>query len=80
LLLDLGVTLVGTDGPGLDSEGGSYPVHRVLLSAGVLLAENLCNLDLLGPGRVRCAFLPLAIDDTDGAPVRAVAWREASTS
>jgi kynurenine formamidase len=81
LLLDLGVTLVGTDGPGLDSEGGSYPIHRLLLGAGVLLAENLCNLDLLGPGRARCVFLPLAVDDTDGAPVRAVAWRlRASTS
>lgn len=76
LLIDLGVALVGTDGPGLDAEGGAYVVHRLLLGAGVLLAENLCNLDLLGAGRVRCAFLPLAVEDTDGAPVRAVAWRQ----
>ena len=75
LLIDLGVALVGTDGAGLDLEGESYPVHRLLLGAGVLLAENLCNLELLGPGRVQCVFLPLALEDTDGAPVRAVAWR-----
>jgi arylformamidase len=75
LLLETGVTLVGTDGPDLDAEGGSYPVHRLLLGAGVLLAENLCNLERLGPGRVQCVFLPLAVEHTDGAPVRAIAWR-----
>jgi arylformamidase len=52
-----------------------YPAHRLLLGRGVLLAERLCNLDRLGPGRVTCAFLPLAVAGTDGAPVRAIAWR-----
>jgi len=73
LLLDGGATLVGTDAPSLDAE--PYPVHRLLLGRGVLLAENLCNLDRLGPGPVMCAFLPLAVLGTDGAPLRAVAWR-----
>jgi arylformamidase len=73
LLLDGGATLVGTDAPSLDAE--PYPVHRLLLGRGVLLAENLCNLDRLGPGPVMCAFLPLAVPGTDGAPLRAVAWR-----
>jgi len=72
-LLDAGVTLVGTDGPSLDTE--PYPVHRLLLGQGVLLAENLAGLERLGPGPVTCAFLPLAVVGTDGAPVRAVAWR-----
>jgi kynurenine formamidase len=80
LLLEKGVTLVGTDGPDLDGpdleeEGASYPVHRLLLGAGVLLAENLCNLERLGAGRVQCVFLPLAAEDTDGAPLRAIAWK-----
>ena len=75
LLVEKGVTLVGTDGPDLDAEGGPYPVHRLLLGAGVLLAENLCNLEKLGSGRVQCIFLPLAVEHTDGAPVRAIAWR-----
>jgi arylformamidase len=73
LLLDAGVSLVGTDAPGLDTE--PYPVHRLLLDHGVLLAENLRGLDRLGPEPVTCAFLPLAAVGTDGAPVRAVAWR-----
>jgi arylformamidase len=73
LLVDAGAILVGTDAPSLDTE--PYPVHRLLLSHGVLLAENLCGFDLLGAGPVTCAFLPLAVADTDGAPVRAIAWR-----
>ncbi len=75
LLLELKVSLVGTDGPGLDEEDGSYPIHRMLLAEGVLLAENLCCLERLGSARVQCVFLPLPIDNTDGAPVRAIAWR-----
>jgi arylformamidase len=73
VLLDAGVSLVGTDAPSLDAE--PYPVHRLLLGHGVLIAENLCGLERLGPGPVTCAFLPLAVSETDGAPVRAVAWR-----
>lgn len=73
LLLDIGAGLVGTDAPSLDAE--PYPVHRLLLGQGVLLAENLCHLDRLGPGPVTCVFLPLAVVGTDGAPLRAVAWR-----
>jgi kynurenine formamidase len=53
----------------------AYAAHRLLLGNGVLLAERLCNLDRLGPGPVNCAFLPLAFVGTDGAPVRAIAWR-----
>ena len=73
VLLECGAGLVGTDAPSLDDH--PYPIHQVLLGEGVLLAENLANLDHLGTGRVMCAFLPLAIPEADGAPVRAVAWR-----
>lgn len=73
LLLDAGVGLVGTDAPSLDAP--PYPVHRLLLSRGVLLAENLTGLEEAGPGPLTCAFLPLRTVGADGAPVRAVAWR-----
>ncbi len=73
LLLESGAGLVGTDAYTLDDE--PYPAHQALLGAGVLLAENLTGLDRPGPGRLMCAFLPLAVIDADGAPVRAVAWR-----
>jgi arylformamidase len=73
VLLNAGAGLVGTDAASLDAE--PYPAHRLLLSQGVLIAENLRGLERLGPGRVTCAFLPLAVIGTDGAPIRAVAWR-----
>lgn len=72
ILLETGPTLVGIDGPSIDAE--PYPVHRLLLGHGVILAENLCGLERLGPGPVNCAFLPLSFPGADGAPVRAVAW------
>ena len=72
-LLESGAGLVGTDAPSIDDE--PYPVHRLLLGNGVLLAESLRGLDRLGPGLVTCAFLPLAVVGTDGAPVRVIAWR-----
>lgn len=73
LLLEAGAGLVGTDGPSLDEE--PYPVHRLLLGHDVLIAENLCGFEQLGPEPVTCAFLPLAIAEADGAPVRAIVWR-----
>jgi len=73
LLLETGAGLVGTDAPSLDV--APYPVHRLLLANDVLIVENLRGLDRLGVGRVTCAFLPLALTGTDGAPIRAVAWR-----
>lgn len=73
LLLPISPSLVGTDAPSLDTD--PYPVHRLFLERGILLAENLCGLERLGSGLVTCAFLPLSVAGTDGAPVRAVAWR-----
>lgn len=85
VLLGAQPRLVGTDGSSLDPpqrgssesffEAEPYAVHKLLLGNGVLLAENLCNLHLLGPNPVTCAFLPLSLVGTDGAPVRAVAWQ-----
>jgi arylformamidase len=73
VLVDLGVGMVGTDAPSLDAE--PYPVHRLLLEHDVLLLEDLCGLELIEPGPLMCACLPLPVVDTDGAPARVVAWR-----
>jgi kynurenine formamidase len=82
LLVDLRVGLVGIDGLSVDdgdepetAGAHAFPIHRLLLSADVLIAECLCNLEALGPGRVSCVFLPAAIENADGAPTRAIAWR-----
>jgi len=73
LLVESGATLVGTDATSLDDP--PFPVHRLLLSHDMLIAENLAGFESVGPGLVTCAFLPLPVVNTDGAPIRAIAWR-----
>ncbi len=56
----------------------SLPNHKRLLGAGILIIENLTNLDNL-PAHIPFIFaaLPLKYGNADGAPVRAVAfWEE----
>jgi arylformamidase len=53
-----------------------WPVHRVLLGAGISIVEGLTNLDGLAGERVRFAGLPLPIPGLTGSPIRAVAWRD----
>jgi len=69
----------GTDG---EEPVSDFGVHRAVLGAGALIAENLTNLDTLlaaqdaaGPDKkVIVSVLPLKIAECDGSPVRAVAW------
>ncbi|MDY6780732.1 MAG: cyclase family protein, partial [Halobacteria archaeon] len=69
-LVDRGVDIFGVDANSPDKE--LFRVHDILLSNDVLIAENLTNLDDAPDGRFDCYALPLKIDDTDGAPCRAV--------
>ena len=50
-----------------------WPVHHILLSHGVLIAEHLTNLRALSGRRVEVMFLALNIEGADGAPARVVA-------
>ena len=54
-------------------EGWLWPVHHILLSRGVLIAEHVCNLKPLAGQRVEAMFLALNIEGSDGAPARVVA-------
>ena len=72
------VALVGLDSPSVDAAVGDYPVHRMLLSAGIPIVEGLVNLPSLirnieSGGRVRLAAFPLRVRGLEGSPVRAVA-------
>jgi arylformamidase len=69
------VKAVGTDcvsGDSGDGGGGELPAHRVLLPAGILIIENLANLDALPDTSFFAAF-PLRIANGTGSPIRAVA-------
>lgn len=48
----------------------NYEIHRTLLGNGVLIAENLCNLDKVSGQRVRLVALPLPIAGGDAGPAR----------
>jgi arylformamidase len=81
-LVERGVRLVGADTlsiePGTDCPGvrgcppeEQYPVHRILLGAGVVIVEGL-DLAAVAPGSYQLVCLPLRIVGGDGAPARAV--------
>ena len=84
-LVDRGVRLVGADtlsiepdtaGPGVRGcpPEEQFPVHRILLGAGVVIVEGL-DLAAVTPGPYQLVCLPLRIVGGDGAPARAVLIR-----
>lgn len=71
-LVERGVRLVGFDFLSVDAAGAArFPVHRTLLSAGVVLVEGL-DLSGAGAGDYLLACLPLKLVGGDGAPARCV--------
>jgi arylformamidase len=78
-LASLGLSAVGVDAISVDPvESTELPIHRALLEAGVLLIENLTNLELLPPRGFTVCSLPLPLRDADGAPCRVIALLEDS--
>lgn len=55
-----------------DDEPDGVPAHHELLGTDHLIVENLRNLDGL-PEKFRLSAFPLAVENADGAPLRAVA-------
>ncbi len=75
-LAERGAILVGTDAMSIDpKDAEDLPVHRTLLSRGVMLLEGL-NLKQAEPGNYRLVALPLAFTELDASPVRAILIRE----
>jgi len=80
-LVELGIKVLGLDTPGPDAplrspfrEGS--PLHKILLTRGCYIIENLCNLS---EARGKMAFiyaLPLKIQGATGSPVRVIARLE----
>lgn len=78
-LVDQGVKLLGVDfatpdqalprrGPDFD-----WPVHQILLSNGVLVAENLADCSALAGHRVEIVCGALNVEGADGSPARILA-------
>ncbi|MBD3371727.1 MAG: cyclase family protein [Candidatus Coatesbacteria bacterium] len=74
-LLSLPLSLLGVDGPSVDSFSGEPAVHRLLFTAGLPALENV-DLSRVTPGRYRLICLPLSIPAAEGSPCRAVLLRK----
>lgn len=68
--VDLQAHIVGMDMLGPDAD--PFPIHKILLSSGVLIIENMDNLGKLLGKSFDVVALPAKFA-TDGAPVRVVA-------
>jgi arylformamidase len=71
-----GVKLLGLDLPSMDEiDSKSLQNHHALARAGIAIVESL-DLGGVPPGIYDFAALPLKIAGGDGAPLRAVLWRD----
>ncbi len=71
-----GIKLLGLDLPSVDEiDSKSLQNHHALARAGIAIVESL-DLSDVGPGIYNLAALPLKIAGGDGAPMRAVLWRD----
>ena len=71
-----GVKLLGLDLPSMDEiDSKSLQNHHALARAGIAIVESL-DLSDVAPGIYNFAGLPLKIAGADGAPVRAILWRD----
>ena len=73
-LRDHGAVLVGIDSHNIDdTRGKSRPVHSVLLEAGILVVEHLCNLHALPKRHFHFNAVPPKFKGVGTFPVRAYA-------
>jgi arylformamidase len=73
-LRDQGASLVGIDSHNIDdTRTRRRPVHSVLLRAGILIVEHMCNLDKIPAGPFRFNAVPPKIKGMGTFPVRAYA-------
>lgn len=73
-LVERGIVGIGFDGPSADPvDTETFELHKVWLSAGRMILENLTNLDLL-PARSQVVVAPLKVRAANGAPARVLAF------
>jgi arylformamidase len=74
-LANKGIKGIGLDCISADiSESKDFPVHHALFGRNKLIVENLNNLGQLTVQTFMFSCLPIKYADSDGSPVRAVAW------
>jgi kynurenine formamidase len=69
-LIERGISAVGFDGPSADPvDSTTMDLHRIWLSAGRMILENVNNLDQL-PDRAQVVVAPMKVKAANGAPTR----------
>jgi len=78
-LVERGVRVLAMDTPQVDSPDNGRtgpkdsPLHKIMLSAGVVFVEYCTNLRQISRPEVELVVLPLNIQGSDGAPARVIA-------
>jgi len=69
------ISLVGIDSPSIDvGTDSKFSVHQIFAKKGILIVENLANLDKIKSSKFHLVILPLKLKNATGSPVRAVAF------
>ena len=69
------IGLVGIDSPSIDlGTDFKFPVHHIFAKKGMLIVENLANLEKIKSWKFHLVVLPLKLKGATGSPVRAIAF------
>ena len=67
------INLVGIDSPSIDlGKDEKFSVHQILAKNGILIVENLANLDKIHLEKFHLIVAPLKLKNATGSPVRAM--------
>ena len=68
------INLVGIDSPSIDlGKDSKFSVHHILAKNGILIVENLVNLEKIHSEKFHLIVAPLKLKNATGSPVRAMA-------
>ena len=68
------INLVGIDSPSIDlGKDSNFSVHHILAKGGILIVENLSNLEKIPSEKFYLIVAPLKLKNATGSPVRAMA-------
>ena len=71
------INLVGIDSPSIDLGTDSrFSVHQIFAKKGILIVENLANLEKIKSAKFHLVVLPLKLKNATGSPVREIAFVE----
>jgi len=71
------IGLIGIDSPSIDlGTDSKFSAHQIFAKKGILIVENLANLEKIKSTKFHLVVLPLKLKDATGSPVRAVGFVE----